>query len=312
MEFVDKLVRQAGNSNCLARIEEMKKNDFNPDQPKSIPKGAHEGFNWRLLKQYAPVHAVSLLGATFKYGLEMLPKLFKNPNMQRLIIGVDDVIGGVLSSNPYLLSFGVSGLYIAGVCIYNVWQCWRNGRSKKRAGKCVLDALVTTVAANLAGFGIAALITPAAPIGIVLMISAGIGIGASFILQPIVDRATQWIFNLPKEESLEKAFIVLGVNKNATDEEIQRAYRLRTRDYHEDKLTQRGASREEIEEGMQKIYEIQQALGYITVERQKLAQGGSFIDRVISFVKNLRKKFNKKSDDNEKEVIHALMQIEYV
>ncbi len=309
--FVNKLVSLAKTLNCLGRIEEMKKNNLNPAQPKTIPKGV--SYYWSLLMQYAPDHTVSLLGATFKVGLEMLPKLFKNTKMQRLIIGVDDFVAGLLPSNPYKLCFGISAAYIVGVCIYNVWQCWNNGMSKSRAGKNIMDTVITTVAGNLAGFGVASLVTPVtAPIGIVLLITAGIGIGASFILVPIVDRLTQWIFNLPKEEALEKAFYILGVKKNATDEDIRSAYRHRMRDYHEDKLRQRGASKEEIEEGMLKIYELQQALGYITVERQKLANDDSFIDRVISFVKNLRKKFTKKTDDSEKEVIRALMQIEYV
>jgi hypothetical protein len=106
----------------------------------------------------------------------------------------------------------------------DVFQNWKRHEKSEISGvrcvKNIVDSFTELAPGVAGGFGgelIGIRITPG--IG---TLAGGVGGGmvSTFVSGALFDRLTQWIFNLPKDESLEKAFRDLDLPCNVSNNEI--------------------------------------------------------------------------------------------
>jgi len=138
---------------------------------------------------------------------------------------------------------------VAGFLSYeiytNIRRWWKGEIKGKRCVKNIVDCGVS-VAAGLAGgvggevVGAMAGFFIAGPVGAAagtLIGGVGGGVAASMGARTLSDRLTQWIFGLPKSESLENAYRFFGLKASASNSDINSAYRRLALQYHPDKPT---------------------------------------------------------------------------
>lgn len=114
-----------------------------------------------------------------------------------------------------------ASFFYFGCDIFRNWTRHGNGEiSGVRCAKNIVDSFTELAPGVAGGFGgelFGSTITPG--IG-TFAGGVGGGMASTFVCGALFDRLTQWIFNLPKDESLEKVFRDLDLPCNASSDEI--------------------------------------------------------------------------------------------
>jgi hypothetical protein len=114
-----------------------------------------------------------------------------------------------------------ASFFYFGCDIFRNWTRHGNGEiSGVRCAKNIVDSFTELAPGVAGGFGgelFGSTITPG--IG-TLAGGVGGGMASTFVCGALFDRLTQWIFNLPKDESLEKVFRNLDLPCDASSDEI--------------------------------------------------------------------------------------------
>lgn len=172
-------------------------------------------------------------------------------------------------------SAGASGLYLAGVLGYNVYQVARGRRTWRRAGKNLTEETAATFAGAGVGLAVAGLFAPFTA-GLSLFFGAVAGIAASLFTRSQVKKYTGRWFNIPEDEVLEKAYNVhnseeIEVNQRVSDNTLAKAYRLQSRKYHPDKFLQNRPNATEAEKSrnLRSFLKVQAAYAMIKAARAK-------------------------------------------
>lgn len=118
--------------------------------------------------------------------------------------------------------------------IKNIQRWWNGEISGKRCFKNILDSGVAVGAGVTGGMVGAAIGLPLGPIGAAVGGVVG-GIAAGSAANVLIDRITQWLFNLPKEEALENAYRFFGLTQSASNHDINIKYRAKCLETHPDK-----------------------------------------------------------------------------
>lgn len=114
-----------------------------------------------------------------------------------------------------------ASFFYFGCDIFRNWKRHEKSEiSGVRCAKNIVDSFAELAPGVAGGFGgelFGSTITPG--IG-TLVGGVGGGMASTFVCGALFDRLTQWIFNLPKDESLEKAFRDLDLPCNVSNDEI--------------------------------------------------------------------------------------------
>lgn len=120
--------------------------------------------------------------------------------------------------------------------LLNAMRSWWNGQM---SGRECIEKVVTGLSEILLTFGGGALGTAAGhiggPAGVVAGSAAGLAIGEKLGTM-LAKKLKKWFFNRDNEQALKMAYKVLGVEKSATDAQVETAYRGKCREFHPDKL----------------------------------------------------------------------------
>lgn len=144
--------------------------------------------------------------------------------------------GSVVSKPEFkVVMSGLAPVHLSSEAYNNIKRWWRGEISGERCAKNVIDAMVTTAAGVGGGLSGAVLgATVAGPIGAV--VGGVVGWTVSSNLANILsDRLTLWVFGVPKSEALENAYNYLQVKPNATNAEVNKAFRKMCLKHHPDK-----------------------------------------------------------------------------
>lgn len=162
----------------------------------------------------------------------------------------------------------VSGLYLCGSIAYNVFQAARGRRSWKRVGKNLTEEVASVSAGAIAGIAVTALLVPLTG-GISLICGALIGISANLSTRVLAKRYTGRLFGIPEDEMLEKAYATLNKPMLVANNEISKAYREKSRQFHPDKIDSKypNASEELKIKNLMRYLKVQAAFGMIMAAR---------------------------------------------
>lgn len=208
------------------------------DSENPLPKDEGQGFDLVRLahKARAPCYAgaarylIMVPPATQARIMAFLPRII---NSRSLLASADEVIGLVNKSGSVVM-VGLAAVYFGYEAIKSIYD-WYNGNiSGKRCAKNVIDAALTTAAGVGGGIGGAALGSFAGPIGIFAGGVIGGAVAANFA-NFASDRLTQLLFGLPKEVAVENAYKYLGVACNASNADVNAAFRKLCLKHHPDK-----------------------------------------------------------------------------
>lgn len=183
--------------------------------------------------------------------LQILPYLVGNVGKE-----VAEKAIGAVSALGKKASIVLAAVYLGYEALRNIYRWWHGDISGLRVAKNIIDSCVAVSAGfggSIGGAAVGGLFL--GPIGVVVGGVIG-GVVTSVGASVLIDKLTQEIFNIPKDEALEKAYRFLGVNRRSTVEEINKAYHSLCRRYHPDK----GGSKE-------KFIELQTYMGIIKVAR---------------------------------------------
>uniref|UniRef100_A0A914VTU2 J domain-containing protein n=1 Tax=Plectus sambesii TaxID=2011161 RepID=A0A914VTU2_9BILA len=148
-------------------------------------------------------------------------------------------------------------VYLTYEAIKSIHSWWKGEITGKRAAKNIVESCATVAAGAGGSVAGAALGSLSGPIGMVVGGVLG-GIAASAAAGIISDTLTQELFDIPKDEALERAYNFLGVSRRSTDDDITKAYRSLCLKYHPDK----GGSQ-------QNFLKLQSCMGIIQVAREE-------------------------------------------
>uniref|UniRef100_A0AC34FSY7 J domain-containing protein n=1 Tax=Panagrolaimus sp. ES5 TaxID=591445 RepID=A0AC34FSY7_9BILA len=157
------------------------------------------------------------------------------------IVTANESIGGIIAKISHLSKYGkIVSITLAAIPIIyetlrSVYLWWKGEISGARAAQSVVNTTVSAIAGYGGAIGGAMLGGAiAGPIGAVVGGFAG-GIGAGIAANAIITLITQELFDLPKSEALEKAYLYLNVHHRASDADVAAAYKKRSLIDHPDK-----------------------------------------------------------------------------
>uniref|UniRef100_A0A914VWJ6 DnaJ homolog subfamily B member 9 n=1 Tax=Plectus sambesii TaxID=2011161 RepID=A0A914VWJ6_9BILA len=133
-----------------------------------------------------------------------------------------------------MATVGLAAVYLTCEAMMSIYRWWKGEITGKRATKNFIDSCVTVAAGTLGSIGGATGGGLFGPIFTMLGGSIG-GIVASVVVGVSFDILSQKMFDIPKGEALEAAYDFLGVSMQATDDEINKAFRSLCLKYHPDK-----------------------------------------------------------------------------
>ena len=139
-----------------------------------------------------------------------------------------------------VVGIGLSSVYLGFKVYQHIRRWWKGEIGGKRCAKNIIDDTVGIVAGVGGGLAGAALGSLAGPWGTVIGGIAG-AFSSAVAANYFIDRLTQYIFGLPQSEALENAYRYLGVSMNASNIEVNRAFRSLCLIHHPD----RGGDKEE-------------------------------------------------------------------
>jgi len=131
-------------------------------------------------------------------------------------------------------TYGLAALQLSWEAIKDLRRWWKGEISGKRCAKTVVDATFTigaTAGGSLGGAAIGAL---GGPIGVLVGTFVG-GLISGGLAKLIIEELTESIFDLPKDEAVEKAYRYFGLHHKCSNEELNKAYRKKCRQHHPDK-----------------------------------------------------------------------------
>jgi hypothetical protein len=163
--------------------------------------------------------------------LEMIPKIIAN---RQVISAVDEVVGLVNKAGGNVVMIALATISLSYDAIKNLLRWWRGEITGTRCCKNIVDSTFTIGAGVAGGIGGAALGSFIGPLGTV---AGGIigGIISSQAINFLIDRLTQSLFEIPKDEALENAYNFIGVKMTASNNEINTAFRKLCLKHHPDK-----------------------------------------------------------------------------
>jgi hypothetical protein len=187
--------------------------------------------------------------------LEMIPKIITSPQVTSAI---DEVVGLVNKSGGNVVMVALAAIKLGYDAINSIYRWYKGEITGKRCCKNIVDSTFTVAAGAGGGVLGAALGSFVGPFG-TLAGGVIVGILSSTAANLLIDRWTQSLFGIPKEEALENAFNFLGVNVTASNNEVNTAYRKLCLKHHPDK----GGKVED-------FYSIQVYMGVIKAARGEL------------------------------------------
>lgn len=131
-------------------------------------------------------------------------------------------------------SIALAAVYLSYEAFHNIYRWWNGEISGKRVWKNIIDSTTSVSAGIAGGWGGAAAGAPFGPLGIVVGAVVG-SILSSAGASIIINKLTEEIFDIPKDEALENAYSFLGVGRKSSNEVINKAFRSLCLRYHPDK-----------------------------------------------------------------------------
>uniref|UniRef100_A0AC35F4S2 J domain-containing protein n=1 Tax=Panagrolaimus sp. PS1159 TaxID=55785 RepID=A0AC35F4S2_9BILA len=160
----------------------------------------------------------------------------------------------ILEAIPYIGQLQTAG---ATMSIFSeLLSDWNREISGKRAAKNVVDSLAVVGGGAFGASAGATIGSFFGPVGTVIGGAIG-GISGSMTAAYYSEKFTEWFFDLPKTEALEKAYNALGIHHTASNSKINRAFRSLSMIYHPDR--RRGSE--------EKFVELQIYMAIIKAER---------------------------------------------
>ena len=203
----------------------------------------YQGFNPRKFADKSAIERGGLIG--FARALAVIPASSQqsimtflrnyNPNQCRaLMSSADEVVSLVNKTGGDLVMVTLAAVALTYDAIKSILRWWRGEISGIRCCKLIIDSACTTAASVVGGMGGAGIGAVLGPVGMLVGGIAG-GILSASAASYLSDRMTQLLFGIPKEESLENAFIYFDLKTNASNHEINTAYRRMCLRHHPDK-----------------------------------------------------------------------------
>ncbi|CAL8112379.1 unnamed protein product [Orchesella dallaii] len=153
----------------------------------------------------------------------------------RALSCVDEFVSVFNKVGGTMVMVGLAAVFLTWECYKNMKRWWRKEISGKRCAKNCIDSLSQIGAGMVGGVAGAAVGTMVCPI--VGTCIGGIvgGLLSGYAAKVFSDAITRNIFDLPKEEALEKAFNYLGVHHTASNNEINKNFHRLCLKHHPDK-----------------------------------------------------------------------------
>jgi hypothetical protein len=252
--IVDKLVEDTtklrDDPNYLLVMADIWNNYLEPNEKKNVGDGQRFDFQSILSTR-------ELMGATASASYNFIATLSKLDSSAQgrvitLIINVaENTVGTDLaltlsqrfnnllqvSRSPAgkMVSVGLLAVYLT-IEAWNNLKLWYNGEiSGKRCAKSIIDSLAGAVGGYGGGMAGAAMGTYIFP-GVGTVIGAVVGsVAGTTVTSSLSDWATLMMFDLPKSVALENAYIFLGLQNGASNDEINSSFRRLALRYHPDK-----------------------------------------------------------------------------
>ncbi len=143
-------------------------------------------------------------------------------------------VSGVKKYGTKVAVVTLTAAQLSWEAIKNIRLWWKGEITGKRCAKNIVDSLGSIVAGVGGGFAGAAVGGMAGPVGAVVGGILG-GTLSSSLASTLINHLTDWIFDLPKNAALERAYHFLGVHHTADNAAINSAYRQLALKYHPDK-----------------------------------------------------------------------------
>jgi hypothetical protein len=176
-------------------------------------------------------HAWGLIPvSTQRQILKVIPKIVN----RQVISAVDEVVSLVNKSGGDIVMVALAAISLSYDVIKSLYRWWNGEITGKRCCKNIVDSTFTVAAGVGGGVGGAALGSLVGPLG---TLAGGIigGIISSTAMNLLIDRLTQSLFGIPKDEALENAYNFFGVKVTASNNEINTAFRKLCLKHHPDK-----------------------------------------------------------------------------
>jgi hypothetical protein len=250
---VDKLVEDTtklrDDPNYLRVMADIWNNYLEPNEKKNVGDGQRFDFQTILSNR-------ELIEATVSYNfIATLSKLDPSAQervVQLLINAAENTVGtdlaltlsqrfnNLLQVSRYpaagkMVSVGLLAVYLTIEVWNNLKLWWRGEISGKRCAKNIIDSLAIVAGGyggGMVGAAAGAYIFP----GVGTVIGGVVGsLAGTTVTTSLCDWATQKIFDLPKTVALENAYIFLGLQNGASNNEINSSFRHLALMYHPDK-----------------------------------------------------------------------------
>lgn len=206
-----------------------------------LPADQHQGFDLVRLTDFNVASTTACAGLAKAWSLiprptqsqilHTLPRLIRAP----LVTAADEVVGVFSKSAGSVVIVGLAAVCLGWAAFWNVYRWWKGEISGKRCAKNVVDASFTVTAGAVGGYLTGAAVgAVAGPVGLVIGGVLG-GVISYSVMNLLIDRLTQKLFDIPKDEALENAYAFLGVKMSSSNSEINAAFHRLCLKYHPDK-----------------------------------------------------------------------------
>lgn len=153
----------------------------------------------------------------------------------RALSCVDECVSLVSKYGGTVVMVGLAAISVTWQCAVNLKRWWNGEISGRRCSKGCIDSIVE-ISGGLAG-GLAGAALGSAIFPIVGTFIGGIvgGLAAGATAKLLSDRLTMLIFDLPRDEAVEKAYAFMGVHHKASNDVVNKAFRSKALTFHPDK-----------------------------------------------------------------------------
>uniref|UniRef100_A0A914UMB9 J domain-containing protein n=1 Tax=Plectus sambesii TaxID=2011161 RepID=A0A914UMB9_9BILA len=156
------------------------------------------------------------------------------PRIKSFAVSTANSAGAAVNIYGGKATIALAAVYLSYEAMRNIHRWWKGEISGRRVAKNIIDSCGTVAAGAGGAMAGAAAGSFFGPVGTVVggVIGSVVGSAGGGVL---IDTLTQELFDIPKDEALERAYNCLGVVSRTTDREINRAFRALSLKYHPDK-----------------------------------------------------------------------------